>query len=267
MKNENSFEESLIAMERRSKEREENLQRFIVTQPPEINCKKHPFIIKRITLESTRLATGKNGGNPTAGYEPCPACVEEHAEIKLRERLREQGVPENLLHASIENWKPEVTDTNHLEQVRAFIAKKRGFLTLIGDVGTGKSHLGVGVMRHFHNAFFIKQNSLLRMLRETYRNRSAVDPVIECQNAGLLVLDEVGLSSGGRDELPLLNEVLDFRHCERKPTILTSNLSWESLTDALGQRLSDRLKESTFRVLVFHGDSKRSLAREKYFSE
>jgi len=107
---------------------------------------------------------------------------------------------------------------------------------------------------------------LLRRLRDTYRNKAAVDPVDECQQAGLLVIDEMGVSSGGRDEFPMLHEVLDYRHGERKPTILTGNLSWDELKDVIGARLSDRLKESASAILSFSGQSYRSQARTRYFA-
>jgi DNA replication protein DnaC len=264
---ENFIEKSFAAMLRTTRERNEEVQRFIAAQPQEIFCKNHPHVARPISLERTRRASAENHGELTARYEPCPLCAEERAEAEIRERLHRQGVPENLLNATLGNWTPDAANAGHLGRVREFITRKRGFLILLGDVGTGKTHLAVGVMRHFQNAFFVKQNTLLRKLRETYRDRAAVDPVAQCQDTGLLVLDEMGLSSGGRDELPLLHEVLDYRHCERKPTILTGNLNWQGLTAIIGQRLSDRLKESAFRVLVFKGESKRRDAREQYFEQ
>ena len=111
----------------------------------------------------------------------------------------------------------------------------------------------------------VKQASLLRLLRATYGDKKADDPIEKAQYARLLVLDDAGLSSGGRDELPMLHEVLDYRHGERLPTIVTTNLPFEQLSDALGERMADRLRESTFRILTFNGSSHRREAREHYF--
>jgi DNA replication protein DnaC len=42
-------------------------------------------------------------------------------------------------------------------------------------------------------------------------------------------------------------------------------LPFEQLSDALGERMADRLRESTFRILTFNGSSHRREAREHYF--
>jgi len=262
-----SLEERLASFLHTAEERKEKAQRFMSTQPQAIKCERHPHIVRSISLEWTCWATKDHQGELTAGYEPCALCAEERTEALVRERLHSQGVPENLLRATLDNWRPDAENVGHAEFIHTFSIDKRGFLILLGDIGTGKTHLAVGVMRNFKNAFFVKQNTLLRMLRQTYRDGAAIDPVTQCQRAGLLVLDEMGLSSGGRDELPLLHEILDYRHGERKPTILTGNLDWQALTEIIGQRLSDRLKESAYRVLVFKGESKRREARDEYFNK
>ncbi len=63
----------------------------------------------------------------------------------------------------------------------------------------------------------------------------------------------------------MLHEILDYRHGERLPTIITSNLQFENLSGVLGERMADRLRESTFRVLTFSGSSNRRDARQRYF--
>jgi DNA replication protein DnaC len=105
---------------------------------------------------------------------------------------------------------------------------------------------------------------LLRALRATYSNPNAVDPIGVCQRADLCVLDEAGVSGGGRDEYPALHEILDHRFSEFKPTIITSNNTLEQLRESLGPRLVDRFRQAAFRVLVFAGASHRSELREHY---
>ena len=138
---------------------------------------------------------------------------------------------------------------------------------MLGGFGTGKSHLGAAALRKFGRGWFIKQSSLLFALRATYKDKAAFDPIERAQTARLLVLDDVGISSGGRDELPLLHEILDYRHGERLPTIITSNLPIEGLSSVIGERMADRLRESAFRVLKFSGASNRRDARQRYFGE
>jgi DNA replication protein DnaC len=197
-------------------------------------------------------------------YSPCSVCASE-AEAG---RLRGQGAPANLLHCTFENWQAEDEQSKaHLATVRDFAAKGRGFLVLLGNVGTGKSHLAVAVMRQSRRALFVTQAGLLRRLRETYRNSEADDPVEQCQRTPLLVIDDVGLSVGGRDEFPMLHEILDHRYGEYLPTILTGNFSWDAVRDILGERLCDRLCESAHAILHFGGHSHRRERHKDYFGQ
>jgi len=128
-----------------------------------------------------------------------------------------------------------------LQTVIEFGKIRRGFLLLLGEVGTGKSHLAAALMLDFKRPVFIKQSELLQKLRLTYRDRHAEDPIALCRQADLLVLDEVGVSAGGRDEFPLIHDILDYRYGELLPTCLTGNVGVRELTDMLGERMIDRL--------------------------
>jgi DNA replication protein DnaC len=203
-----------------------------------------------------------------AVFADCPLCAKEKRNRADVERLQQMGVPLNLCNATFDNWtaadeRSEATK----ERVREFTRRRRGFLLLIGDYGTGKSHLAVAALRTWRTGLWVKQSELLRRLRETYRDKAAVDPVDQAQRAGCLVLDELGFSAGGRDELPLLHDVLDHRHGNLMPTILTGNVPLDVLRASIGDRMADRLKESSFDIISFAGQSNRAEARERYFKE
>jgi DNA replication protein DnaC len=235
---------------------------FMATQPRTSPCRVHPDCQRQIDEKLTASVTAGNGGKLKAGYSPCPKCLED----EKRERLQSFGVPENLLHATFENFTPDSdAEAGHAGVVKSFCDNKHGFLVMLGGYGTGKSHLAVAGIRVFDKGWFVKQSSLLFALRATYRDKAAFDPIHRAQSARLFVLDDVGISAGGRDELPLLHEILDHRHGERLPTIITSNLPWENLTSVLGERMGDRLRESAFRILTFAGTSHRRDARDRYF--
>ena len=181
--------------------------------------------------------------------------------------MLKQGVPPALVHATFNNWLPRTdTEREHLALVQEFARVRRGFLFLLGPVGVGKSHLAVAVMRTFSAGLFVRQAQLLRQLRRHYHDNAVENPIADAQKARLLVLDELGVSSGGRDELPMLDEILASRYEGKIPTVITSNLLWEDISTALGERLADRLNESTFRVIVFTGKSHRAQRRDNYFA-
>lgn len=237
---------------------------FMATQPPIVRCRVHPDCERLIDEKLTASATANNFGKFKAGYAPCPKCIED-ANV---ERLQTCGVPEILLHATFENFTPDADDdAGHVDVVKSFCEKQRGFLIMLGEKGTGKGHLSAAALRIFGNGWFVKHSSILYALRDRYSDKTAFNPIERGQSARLLVLDDVGLSAGGKDELPMLHEILDYRHGERKPTIITSNLQYNSLASVLGERMADRLRESAFRVLTFTGSSHRREARERYFEK
>jgi DNA replication protein DnaC len=88
----------------------------------------------------------------------------------------------------------------------------------------------------------ITQNRLLLKVRERYRNEFAEDVVGKCKAAKLLVLDECGFMTGARDELPAIYEILDYRHGEMLPTVLTTNVTVAQFDEAFGDRIADRLR-------------------------
>jgi DNA replication protein DnaC len=273
------LEQIIAELEERRRREEVALQAFLAAQTQTIPCEFHPSVMRTISAELT-AAEGRHPVDPWKPiYEPCSECRAIEREAFVQRHLRYCGVPEVLLPCSLENWTPEnEKEAENLEKVKEFVKAKTGFLFLLGPVGCGKSHLAVGVMRCFHDSFdrygehvpkrlFIKQSTLLGRRRETYRDSSASNPIAECNDMRLLVLDDAGLSAGGRDELPMLHEILDYRYGRKLPTIVTSNLPWDELRHLFGERMADRLGQSSFAVLTFSGPSHRSQLRDQYFQK
>lgn len=71
----------------------------------------------------------------------------------------------------------------------------------------------------------------------------------KCQDAGILVLDDIGAGAREAEAKPWLgwlDDVLDFRHGHRRRTVITSNLPEAKLKAWLGPRLADRLGDGVF---------------------
>lgn len=255
---------------------------WVRTQPMYIPCETHPDVNRQADIDASKPITGWSFLTGTRRfslkYARCNRCLGDKLETSIRECLVSNGVPPNLLHATIDNWKG---DADIIAKVKDFANCKRGFLVLLGDYGIGKSHLACGLMRRYleyyklqddvevhvcsGNSWMIKQSSLLLALRDTYTDRKAKNPVVQAQSADLLVLDEVGVSAGGRDEAPMIHEILSHRYEQRLPTVMTSNLSWPDFQHAVGERMADRLNECAFAVVSIGGESCRQQMKQGYF--
>lgn len=186
-------------------------------------------------------------------YEKCSRCKD--AELgEPTGFLEKAGVMEDLLGATFENWQPR-TDSHAvvLKQCREFAARPTGTIILQGNVGVGKTHLAVSMLRAFRQGRIITQNHFLYRLRQTYRDDNAPNPVDSCKDTPFLVLDELGLSTGGRDEFPALYEVLSYRQGRHMPTVLTTNVEVRDFVDVFGDRLADRL--ATAKICRLKGES------------
>lgn len=232
--------------------------------PNSVICEIHEAVLPPDVETSVRTSWTER--RMVIVYKRCEKCAADDA-LRLRStEFVRCGVPEVIAHASFDNFICRTQeDGENLSSARRFAAAQKGFLVLLGSVGNGKSHLAVAVARALGCRFrFITQAGLLKKLRDTYRNDKAEDVVEACKRVRLLILDEVGLSVGGKDEFPMLHEILAERHNSKKPTVITTNLDREALEEVLGERLTDRLTQSGFKLLKFSGESLRRNFRKEY---
>lgn len=251
----------------------ERWELWAASQPQTKVCSRHSHRVLKI--DAPKSADKSFRETETAGedkffliYEACSECTIESQVTSESSWLKRVGVPEILLHASFKTWRIERDeDRINLSVAKAFVEKGRGLLLMTGNIGDGKSLLAVAVMREFLHGKFITQNNLLMDLRRGYRDPKAQDVIRICQEAACLVIDDFGLSMGGADELPMLQSIFDHRHGEKKPTIVTSNLTIKGVYDLMGARLEDRFKQSLYRHLTFTGVSSRAAERANYFAD
>ncbi|MBI5328341.1 MAG: ATP-binding protein [Deltaproteobacteria bacterium] len=141
------------------------------------------------------------------------------------------------------------------------------WLLFAGNVGTGKGHLAISILREVikqkHTARYEKVRPLLRRIKDSWSKgvkESESDIINKLVGVDLLVLDEIGVQFGTKTEQDVLYEILDGRHEEQKPVVATTNLSYEEMQDILGVRIMDRFldKTSDSRVVVFDWESFRT---------
>ncbi len=220
----------------------------------------------------------------------CPVCIKQQQEreaseahakwqVELRQRrvsdlLGRAAIPPRFADKTLENF------VSHAEGPSKALAVAKDFaanfaecqrtgqsLVFCGGVGAGKTHLAVGicheVIKQDRVAVFSSVIGAVRSIKETYRKGSELTEADAIQNLvdpDLLVLDEVGVQFGSETEKMYLFEVINGRYQGLKPTIVISNLAKEPLTEYLGERVIDRLREGGGRMVVFDWPSYRRQA-------
>lgn len=137
-------------------------------------------------------------------------------------------------------------------------------LLLIGQVGTGKTHLASAMvsaaLAQGRTAKICTAMQLLRAIRDTYHSSSVITTtqvINDLSETDLLVIDDVGVQRKTDDEFVQTYEVINARYGEMKPTILTSNLTITQMTEYLGKQPIDRMRERGGEVLIFDWESHR----------
>jgi DNA replication protein DnaC len=177
-------------------------------------------------------------------YLPCIECEREEKNERRRSFWRKRGMPDRVIDASFKNFQADTDEKlDAIAKVRDWLIRRGNFLLLCGSTGTGKGHLAASCLRMQGAGLWIEHVNMLSDLRASYVMHDTKELVEKWQDCEMLVLDEFGLSPGGKDEEPLLYQVLADRYDKRRPTIITSNLDKPKLRDAIGYRLLDRIRE------------------------
>ncbi len=137
-------------------------------------------------------------------------------------------------------------------------------MLLWGDVGTGKSYMAASIA----NAL-LKQEVSVRMLNlsdvmnATFESREEL--LREVRQCSLLIIDDYGMERDTEFGNEIAFQVIDARYQSRKPLIVTTNLSLNTLTspkDTDHKRIYDRILEMCSPV-HFEGGSLRPDIRKR----
>jgi DNA replication protein DnaC len=140
-----------------------------------------------------------------------------------------------------------------------------GGLWLLGNVGTGKTHLASAIVNYLIErgvrSSIVTARGIVQKLRAGWGTRESSEHerrVIEdLSTVPLLVVDEAGYGVTSHLERVQLFDVLDLRYQDRRPTVLVSNLGVRDMRTRLDERLYDRLHDGAT-VLVFDWESWRA---------
>lgn len=199
------------------------------------------------------------------------------AEVAKREQQQEQdrkqeayqqsGVPERYFVESMNTYKITNDDQKQAASAAARFIKsiKCGefkTLVMIGNAGTGKTHLACSIIREvggkFRNACDIVEE--LRRAKSFTADKTEAEIVSYYGRVPVLVVDEIGRGINAGDEKYMIYQILNARYNTRKPTVLISNHKKAEFLQYIGVAAADRLVESA-EVLELNGESYRKEKR------
>lgn len=214
----------------------------------------------------------------TQAIEAHEAARKSHQADDLR-RLRGEamfeasGIPPRLTEATLKSYQSETDEQraahklvcDYCRALPTHLETGDG-LVMMGNMGTGKSHLAVALIRYATlslavPARYITAPALFSRIRASYNSRTEneADILAELVEAPLLVLDEIGVGKGSDNELNVTYSLLGQRYDECRPTIIVTNLIGDELRAWLGERVVDRLRD-TNPVVLFNWESYRGRA-------
>ncbi|MCW2485743.1 ATP-binding protein [Candidatus Symbiopectobacterium sp. NZEC127] len=216
-------------------------------------------------------------------HSRCPRCVrDELAQVEAKQRsLR---VSELLENAGIA-LRFEPCEFENFQTINPIAAKNLSAcqryaeswpqrldagtgIVMTGSCGTGKNHLAVSMTKkiirdHLASVELTDVMRITRAVKSTWRNSSELtegDVLRHYSSLDLLIIDEVGVQFGTQAESVILQEIINARYENILPTILISNLTFEQLQGAIGERIVDRVAEGGRNRLAFNWPSYRGNA-------
>ena len=157
--------------------------------------------------------------------------------------------------------KPKIAELSRCE----FLEKALDCI-IAGPVGTGKTHVAIGVgveaTRRRYKVAFYRAADLVRLLTESRDERTLTALHRRVRRVDLLILDELGFVPFERTGGELLFDLLSERH-EMRSTMITTNLSFGEWVQIFGDEklttaLLDRLGGNNAHILTTHGESYRT---------
>lgn len=170
----------------------------------------------------------------------------------------------NTWEARVGELRRETAENLHraLQTAREFSEEPSGWLVLLGDHGSGKTHLAAAIANSRISAggaaLFIVVPDLLDHLRATFSpsSRVAYDKRFEeVRSTPLLVLDDLGTESATPWAREKLYQILNHRYAARLPTVITTAATLKDVDPRLRARMLDRRRCLVFEIMAppYHG--------------
>ena len=192
-------------------------------------------------------------GEPGYGKAVRCQCQREKDRLeRMAFHLRFCNLPANTEHMTLDNFKADSKSLRQALKLAKQIAAggSMNWLTLLGKVDRGKTHLAVGVCRAWLErdvaARYVYVPILLNELRKGFDNAdwNYSDRLSHFLNVPLLVLDDLGVQKPTPWAQEQLQTIIDYRFMEGLALIVTSNKPIDDIPGDDEHRIASRLQRN-----------------------
>ncbi len=184
---------------------------------------------------------------------------------RLIERQSFENFDLDWYKSSEEDYKRAVHNYNTALAFAANFSKDKGAnLLLIGNTGTGKTHISTAIAQRvisggFDVLYDTAQNIIGAFADDQFRDRyrqpePEADKYLECD---LLILDDLGAEYTNQLTVSCLYNLINTRQNKGLSTIISTNLSAKELAGKYEGRIYSRIVGSDYTVLYFTGKDHR----------
>ena len=141
------------------------------------------------------------------------------------------------------------------ELIWKWIKQPTHFLIFLGIPGCGKTYTSIAItlylyknaLKHGKEDFikFVPQRIIFEELKNCINKNWSLSYILdELDRALLLTIDDFGATRNSEWEKEQMTYIIDRRYVSKKPTIITSNLSLNEISEIYHPRVADRLGAS-----------------------
>jgi DNA replication protein DnaC len=191
-----------------------------------------------------------------------------------KEFLASSGIPRRYRKCRFKNYQPQ-----NQYQFRALKVSKEFFLQfpfvskgilLYGPPGTGKTHLAVATLQNIIEfkglrGVFCDFRGLLLDLKSSYESRTSSSEILDSvRKVPLLILDDVGAERNTDWAKDILSEIVNYRYTQSLPTVITTNLRFDTYSsDSFLAKFDERTESRLYdmcQIVKVEGDDRRKAA-------
>ncbi len=192
--------------------------------------------------------------------------------------IAKANIPNRYTNCNFHNYKPYPDNEEAYNTVLNYLGnyqeidKLGKWLIMIGEYGTGKTHLAIAMLKkvcyeyarwaveeyqdfplsivrgriNTKPVLFVKSPELLEKIRSAYEYNdiNENDVLSSYKHKKFLVIDDLGSEKPSEWQQEKLYSILDYRYSNLRPTVITSNYDLNVLVPRIGERIVDRIQEA-----------------------